>query len=118
MNVKNITVRGCRGFLLILFISLGFYSTAQAAIKSVTGQLKLSATVDSRPAFSPVIWKISASRVHGRAQRFVKTIRKHAATIDLQPGTYDVVFSTKQQAQTHKITIVESELYSLTINLD
>ncbi len=116
MNSQKKYTSGLKGLLLILFISLGSFNVTHAAVKNVTGQLKLLATIDNRPAFSSVIWKISTSKAG--VQKFLKTIYQHAATIELAPGTYQITLSAKNnKAQTHKVTIVERKQLALTINL-
>lgn len=116
MNSQKKYTLGVKGFLLIILISMGSFSTTHAAVKNVTGQLKLLATIDNRPAFSSVIWKISNSKAG--VQKFFKTIYQHAATVELAPGTYHVTLSAKNnKSQTHKVTIVERQQRTLTINL-
>lgn len=116
MFIQKNSIQRFKGFLSILFISMLLSGVAHATtVQSVTGQLKLLATIDNRPAFSSVVWKISLN-IAG-ATKLVKTIKQHSASIDLPPGTYQVVLSSKNQAETHYITIVERTPYNLTINL-
>lgn len=117
MNIKKKCTRGFKGLLLILFISSGSFNVSHAAVKNVTGQLKLLATIDNRPAFSSVIWKISTHK--SGVKKAIKTINQHAATIELAPGTYQVVLSARNnKAQIYNVTILERKQFDLTINLD
>lgn len=117
MFIQKKSMQSYKGMLLILFILTMLSSAAHAAvIQSVTGKLKLFATIDSRPAFSSVIWKIS-SDIAG-TKKLIKTIRQHTASLELPPGTYQVIVSSKHQAETHNITILERTPYSLIVNLN
>ncbi len=117
LKTIKIYVSGFSYWLLILFIVSGSSNTTHAAVKNVTGQLKLLATVDSRPAFSPVIWTISNNKVG--TKKFAKTLTQHAVTIELEPDTYQITLSTgNNKSQTRNVTIVERKQYNLVIDLD
>lgn len=117
MNIQKKYTSGFKGLLLVLLISLSSFNATHAAIKNVTGQLKLLATIDNRPAFSSVSWKISTSKAGVR--KFFKVIKQHAATIELSPGTYHITLSAKNnETQVHTVTIVERKRLDLIINLD
>ncbi len=104
-------------WLLILFIISGSLNTTHAAVKNVTGQLKLLATVDSRPAFLPVTWTISNNKAG--TKKFAKTLTQHAVTIELEPDTYQITLSTRNnKSRTRNVTIVERKQYNLVIDLD
>lgn len=117
MNIKKKCTQGFKGLLLILFISSVSFNVTHAAVKNVTGQLKLLATVDNRPAFLSVIWEISTHKAG--TKKLIKMVKQHAATIELAPGTYQVVLSARNnKAQIYNVTILERERFDLTINLD
>nr|CAA6829100.1 MAG: Unknown protein [uncultured Thiotrichaceae bacterium] len=116
MNIKKELSKFSTYFVLTIFIALGVSNTALATVKSVTGQLKLRAIIDNRPAFSSVSWEISLRKAG--VQKVIKTVKQHTATIELEPGTYQIILSAKDKARTRSITIVESKLHDLVINLD
>ena len=92
-------------------------STATAKIKAVTGQLSLMATVDGKPAFRSVLWKLTPN---SRKDTDVITIQihKHAATLDLAPGSYQVSVSLENKTHTYHVTIKENSKEELIVSLD
>ena len=95
-----------------LIISLLMASPLAASVKSITGQLSLMATLDGKPAFRAVTWSLTRSGTDTR------TVKRHAAIVDLEPGNYQISVSMDNKTLTRSITIKESTKHSLIISLD
>ena len=102
--------------LILVSLSLAFLivGNVSASVKSVTGQLSLMATVDGKPAFRPVLWRLK----HAKKRVYEKTLHKHTATLDLEPGTYLVSLSYNNKTITRQVMIKESHTEKLIISLD
>ena len=101
---------------LAILTLLTIHSTAVAKVKTLTGQLSLMATLDGKPAFRSVLWKLTPNS----RSTDVKTIliHKHAATLDLAPGSYQISASLDNKTRTHYVTIKESSKQALIVSLD
>ncbi len=88
-----------------------------AKVKTVTGQLCLMATVDGKPAFRSVLWKLTPN---SRNNHDVTTIQiyKHTATLDLEPGSYQVSVSLENKTHTYNVIIKENSKEELIVSLD
>ncbi|MGB0845867.1 MAG: hypothetical protein ACPGSM_04035 [Thiolinea sp.] len=100
----------------LLLLPLLATGISEANVKTATGSLSLMATLDGKPAFRPVIWKL-IPRSHGNRSR-IKTLTRHSATIDLEPGKYLVSVSMDNKTLSRHITIKESSKQSLVIQMD
>ena len=102
----------CQTIMTLITIN----STAVAKVKAVTGQLILMATLDGTPAFRAVIWKL----IPDTKDKNVATINvyKHAATLDLEPGDYQISVTLGSKTKTYQITIKESSKQELIVSLD
>ncbi|MEZ5450445.1 MAG: hypothetical protein R3E89_16235 [Thiolinea sp.] len=91
---------------------------AHAAVKTMTGELSLMATVDGKPAFRPVTWQLSRVKPGNHGGKTVKVVHKHTAIVDLEPGQYLVSVTLDGVTHTRHVRIRESQKHSLTIPLD
>ncbi|MEZ5537758.1 MAG: hypothetical protein R3F02_19320 [Thiolinea sp.] len=101
--------------IALFFICLSNVALAADGVKKVTGSLKLSAMVDNQPAFSSVRWTINLKKL--TENKLVRVVSKHAATVELEPGNYQIILSVNSQEEVRNITIVEKQQSSLVINL-
>ena len=103
-------------FCLTIMTLITINSTAIAKVKAVTGQLILMATLDGTPAFQAVIWKL----IPDSKNKNVATINvyKHAATLDLEPGNYQISVTLGTTTKTYQVTIKESSKQELIVSLD
>ncbi len=99
---------------LPLFLLLVCNAPAAAYIKTITGQLNLSATIDGEPAFQQVTWQLKPMNI---ADRPNMTITRHSAVIDLEAGQYEVTTTWGNTTKTQQITIEEGGKHKLVVNL-
>jgi hypothetical protein len=101
---------------MLLLVSSLLSTASGANVKKVTGSLKLTATVNHQPAFSSVIWQIKL-RTPG-VGHLVSIIGKHATTVELEPGSYEIILSVGSKKESRDITIVERQQHDLVININ
>lgn len=112
MSIKNMSI-----YLLALILLLTA-SLSHAKVKTVTGQLRLMATLEGKPAFRPVTWQLTRSPHYSRSLFTGKKMTRHTVTLDLEPGTYYVSVSLNNKTQTRRVKIKESTKHFLEISLD
>ncbi len=101
---------------LSLLTLLAVNSATGATVKAVTGQLSLMATLEGKPAFRSVLWKLTPRFSTNDVSPI--RIRKHAATLDLAPGSYQVSVSMGSKTHTYQVIIKESSKQTLIVDLD
>ena len=101
---------------LLLMASIFMTGSLEASVKTVTGQLRLMATLDGKPAFRSVLWKLTRRTQNNKTS--VQTLKRHTATVDLEPGHYQISVTMGAKTRTRQITIKESKKHSLAISLD
>ena len=102
-------------YLLVLLPAL-MAAPLSANVKTVTGQLSLMATLDGKPAFREVLWRLTSAA--GNSHAITKILKRHTATLDLEPGTYKISVSLGNKTRHRELTIKESKKHSLVISLD
>ena len=101
---------------LVMMAALLCGGIASANVKAVTGQLSLMAMLGGKPAFRTVLWKLTPNSQSSGASPI--QIQQHAATLDLQPGSYQISVSLGNKTRTYQIIIKESSKQELIVNLD
>lgn len=104
-------------FMLIALLMIDISGASEAKVKTVTGQLRLVATLGGKPAFRSVIWKLTQKSPNSRSSGKVLYRHRHTVTLDLEPGKYQISVSLGNTTRTRQITIKESTKQSLIIDL-
>lgn len=97
--------------LCLMFSSASF---AGSEIRSITGQLNLSAIVSGEPAFKPVTWHLKPKN---KPTRDVKIDNRHSAVVDLEAGDYEVTAILGEMVKIDRITIKEGGKHQLVMKL-
>lgn len=103
-------------FCLSIMTLLTTNGAAIAKVKTVTGQLRLMATLDGKPAFQSVIWKLIPTSKDKNVA--VINVYKHAATLDLEPDNYQISVTLGNKTKTYQVTIKEGGKRALIVSLD
>lgn len=102
-------------FCLAITTLLSINGIAVAKVKAVTGQLSLMATLNGKPAFRTVLWKLTPKTDSNNTTTI--HVNKHAKTLDLAPGDYQVSVSLDNKTHTYQITIKENSKQTLIVDL-
>lgn len=100
--------------LLCLTLTIPTFALAGSEIRSMTGQLNLSAIVSGEPAFKPVTWHLKPKN---KPNRDVTIDNRHAAVIDLEAGDYEVTAVLGEMVKIDKVTIKEGGKHQLVMKL-
>ncbi|HPQ97654.1 MAG: hypothetical protein KDI44_00650 [Thiothrix sp.] len=112
MNSVN---KGTSIILTILGLSLAATDTLAASLQGATGQLNLSATIGDVPAFRTISWSVMRQ---DDDDEIIRTVHRHSAVIDLEPGIYRVNTTLQDKTRTNRIVIKEGAKHTLMVKLD
>jgi len=112
MNSVN---KGTSIILTIFGLTLAATDTLAASLQDATGQLNLSATIGDVPAFRNISWSIMHQDDN---EKIIRTVHRHSAVIDLEPGTYRVNTTLQDKTRTNQIVIKEGAKHTLMVKLD
>ena len=112
MNTLN------KGYIPACFLSLMLMTTAAAeAAKAdndlAVGQLRVAAVLDGKPVFKSATWRI---RCQNKSRRYGATVNRHAAVLDLEPGSCTVKVTMDGKSRTRYIKIEKDKQHSLVVS--
>lgn len=110
MNALNKRpVAACLLSLSLLFTT----GIVKANDNATTGQLRLAAVLNGKPALKSATWRI---KCRNDSRRYGKTIKRHAAVVDLEPGDCVVKVLMNGKSRTRYISIERNKKYSVVMS--
>lgn len=119
LNCKRYITRYMLLSLLLLIVNplwAESYATEKVPLPlEKDGVVKLVATLQNSPAFKDVEWRLSRLDLPGRP---VMTIKRHAASVNLRPGTYRVVALLGSIVRSRSFQLKSSETTEVIVPMD